>query len=176
MYLNEGCDFMVFDSLSYDICVKNSFSKEGNQLLRRDAESLVAENLTTAGTAALKSSDLPNESFGSYAAFQQLLDSSSIDAVLLINFRDYKHVAHPILSPTTPRGMNTPAFNTPSKAYVKLRAGFDCYLLPSKSLYFPVWYAEQEVEGRRSAEVRGLKSDMADKIAKSLQKGGYIAH
>jgi hypothetical protein len=176
MYLNEGCDFTVFDSLSYDICVKSCFAKAGNNLIRKNAESLVTEELTTAGTTVLNSSDLPDDTFGSYAAFQQLLDSNSIDAVLLIDFRDYKHVAHPILSPTTPRSMNTPAFNTPSKTYSKLKAGFDCYLLPSKSLYFPVWYAEQEVEGRRSAEEKGLKKDMAAKIANGLKKGGYIAH
>ena len=176
MYLHEGCDFTVFDSLSYNICVQSSFTKEGNMALRNKAETLVIEELTTSGTAVLKSSDFPDQSFHSYAGFQQLLDSNGIDAVLLIDFRDYRHVAHPILTPASARSMNTPAFNTPSNAYKKLRAGFDCYLLPSKSIYFPVWYAEQEVEGRRSAEDNGLKHNMAVNIAQSLKKGGYIAH
>ena len=176
LYLDEGCDFTLFDSISYSICVKNSFAKEGSQLLRNKVESLVAEDLTTVGTAVLKSSDLPDSSFDNYAAFQGSLDSYGIDGVLLIDFRDYKHIAHPIPSPMTPRGLNTPAFNAPSRTYVKLKAGFACYLLPAKSLYFPVWYAHQEVEGRRSAEEKGLKSNMADKIAKALKKGGYIAH
>jgi hypothetical protein len=176
MYLHDGCDFTVFDSLSYDICIKSSLYKEDSRLLRRNVEFLVAEDLTSEQTAILKSSDLQDASFSSYAAFHQLLDSTHIDAVLLINFRDYKHVAHPILSPAGPRAMNTPASNSPSKVYVKLKAGFDCYLLPSKSLYFPVWYAQQEVEGRRLAEEKGLQKDMAGKIAQNLKKSGYVYH
>lgn len=176
MYLHEGCDFTIFDSISYNICVQSSFAKEGSLAIRDKAEAFIANELTTSGTAVLKSSDFSGDTFNSYAGFKHLLDSAAIDAVLLIDFRNYRHTANPIPTPVAARSMNTPAFNAPGKAYKKLKAGFDCYLIPSKSLYFPVWYAEQEVEGRSAAEDNGLKHNMAVKIADALKQGGYIAH
>ena len=163
IYLDEACDFTFFDSTTYNICIRSCFAKEGNLELRSRVETAIADNLATSGTAVLKSSDLPEEYTNSYDNFQKGIDSLGIDAVLMIDFRNYTHnIQYAKYRPNVP--------------YERFTAGFECYLMNSKSTNIPVWIAQLNRKGKTYSGKKGLNHSMAHKVSKSLKAAGYIAH
>jgi len=174
VYLEQACDFSLFDSTAYNICIRSSFLNSDGLELRRLMENRIKKHLATTGTLVLRSSDIFDTDNNDYSYFRRVIDSLGIDAILMIGLRSYSHDEHMTVGvPPTPSNNYT---NVPPKPYKTLNAFFICDLFNTKSIYIPVWTAEIEEKGERYTGANGLNQKMTKKVAETLKTGHYIAH
>ena len=182
VYLEQACDFSLFDSTAYNICLKSSFLNADGMELRKLVEGRIKKHLATTGTTVLQSSDLFDIENNDYSYFRRSIDSLHIDAILMIGLRSYSHEEHmPIGVSSDPdnSALYFPANKlpyTPPKPYKTLNAFFICDLINTKSIYIPVWRAEVEEKGERYTGSNGLNRKMTKKLAESLKSSHYVAH
>ncbi len=174
VYLEEGCDFSLFDSTAYNICLRSCFLKTESFGLRSLVETRIQKHLRTSGTRVLQSSDLFDAYNCDYAYFRRCIDSLGIDAILMVGLRSYSHDEHETPA-TLPDRSNNYTY-TPGQKFKTLNAFFVCDLINTKSLYIPVWRAEIEEKGKRYVGENGLNRSMTKKLAESLKGSHYIAH
>jgi hypothetical protein len=167
IYLDEACDFTLFDSTTYNICLKSCFSRTDNQQLRQNAESLIADKIGTDGTPVKISADLLDSASNSYSDFRKIMEDRGFDAILLVIFRRSNHKVY-FNGEASHRGRG--------EIYEKVLPGFQCYLIPTLNSAFPVWTAQLEIGDNTYNAQKGLTGKMAGGIAKSLKTTGYIAH
>ncbi len=175
VYLEQACDFSLFDSTIYNICIRSSFLNADGMELRRLMEGRVKRHLATRGTVVLQSSDIFGIDNNDYSCFRRTIDSLGIDAVLMIGLRSYSHDEHMTtgVGPVPSHPMDPYMLPQP---YKTLNAFFICDLFNTKSIYIPIWTAEIEEKGKRFTGSNGLNQKMTKKVAESLKKGHYIAH
>jgi len=174
VYLEQACDFSLFDSTAYNICIRSSFLNSDGLELRRLMENRIKKHLATTGTLVLRSSDIFDTDNNDYSYFRRVIDSLGIDAILMIGLRSYSHDEHMTVGvPPTPSNNYT---NVPPKPYKTLNAFFICDLFNTKSIYIPVWTAEIEEKGERYTGANGLNQKMTKKVAETLKTSHYIAH
>jgi hypothetical protein len=179
IYLEQACDFALFDSITYNICLRSTFlNEDGVGLeLRKKMEDRIKKDLATRGTVVLRSSDIFDNDNNDYAYFRRAIDSLGIDAVLMIGLRSYSHDVHMTIASASipgPTHLNDPFM--PATPYRTLNAFFICDLFNTKSIYIPVWTAEVEEKGERYTGANGLNQKMTKKVAASLKESHYIAH
>ena len=179
VYLEQACDFSLFDSIAYNICIRSSFvNEDGVQLeLRKLMEDRIKKHMATRGTIVLRSSDILGTDNNDYSYFRKAIDSLGIDAVLIIGLRSYSHDVHMTIASASlpgPSHLNAPF--EPSTPYKTLNAFFICDLFNTRSIYIPVWTAEIEEKGERYTGANGLNQKMTKKVAESLKTSHYIAH
>jgi hypothetical protein len=130
---------------------------------------LLFDRLSAPRSIIIKSSDIFGINFNSYNDFLSQIDSLAIDAILLVNRRNYSHTDHPgfdaydVFSHTY---MHTRSFQT-------VNAAFECYLIQAHD-YLPLWKAQIDVKGKRYAGKAILKANMVRKLEKSLVGNGYM--
>jgi hypothetical protein len=73
-YLPEGCDFSLFDSTLYNICLRNHDLRDSGYVERGNPESTIAEKLSTVGTKVFASSYVLDSA---HRGSQEILNSSS---------------------------------------------------------------------------------------------------
>lgn len=176
VYVDEGCDFDLFDSTTYNICLKSCFLKTDNAELRGRVETLVMEDLATTGTAVFRSSDMLDNTTNSYDDFRKLVDNRGIDALLLVDFHMYSHTQHK--QPPSPGHYINGQYYAGSNgfSYKTLNAAYECYFFNIKSISFPIWKAQIGIKGRMGAGKNGMSRSMAHLLANNLKANGYIAH
>ena len=174
VYLEQACDFSLFDSTAYNICLKSSFLNADGIGLRRLVEGRIKKYLATRGTIVLQSSDLFDADNNDYSYFRKSIDSLHIDAILMIGLRSYSHEEHMTMAVNPNPANNSPYI--PPQPYKTLNAFFICDLLNTKSIYIPVWRAEVEEKGERYTGSNGLNRKMTKKIAEALKLSHYVAH
>lgn len=132
IYLDEACDIVPFDSTSYDICLKSSFVNPAKMSVRSKVEKLVAEDLKTSKTVMIGSSDVFDMSTNSYSDFKTQIKNRNIDAILIINFRNYNHSSeygNNILPHFGPSGYGNVDYKK-----VTHNEGFECFLFNAKTM------------------------------------------
>jgi hypothetical protein len=174
IYLEQACDFSLFDSTAYNICARSSFLNSDGFELRSRMESRVKKHLTTRGTSVLRSSDIFNIDYNDYSYFRKVIDSLGIDAVLMIGLRSHSHEER--MTPAIPASRSNNYNYTPPQPYKTLNAFFICDLFNTKSIYTPIWTAEIEEKGERFTGANGLNRKMTKKVTESLKASHYIAH
>jgi hypothetical protein len=103
VYIDNDIDFAVFDSLTYDICVRPAFMDTASLQTRGDMEGLLCENLSSPRSSVFRSSDLFGLDFNSYKDFISEMDSMGADAFLLVHIHNYTYSKHEISAPIDPR-------------------------------------------------------------------------
>ncbi|MBS1660136.1 MAG: hypothetical protein JST68_03700 [Bacteroidetes bacterium] len=181
IYLEEGCDFSLFDSTAYNICLRSCFSNAETYEARILVESRIRKHLETKGTEVLRSVDFFDAYNCDYAYFKRTVDSLKCDAVLIVGLRSHSHDEHerwvPDYVPPYKPGMTEGGpGGTKLIKYKTLNAFFLCDLLNPKSLYMPVWRAEIKERGKSYAAADGLNRNMTKKLAEALKAAHYIAH
>jgi hypothetical protein len=175
VYVDGDIDFSVFDSLTYDICLRPSFIDTSSLEIRSNTEVLLSDALSAPRSVFFRASDFFGPDLNSFADFNTQMDSLHTDAILLIHTHHYTYTRHDI-SVTTPNGSagqlalsttTTVSFGTPN-------AAFACYLIRPHE-YLPVWRAEVAVKGKSYNGKRVLRSGMISKLENSLVTGGYLA-
>ncbi|HEY6902641.1 MAG TPA: hypothetical protein VI233_18410 [Puia sp.] len=167
IYLEEGCDFSVFDSTAYNICLKSCFSNTEGAGLRDRVETRLRKHLATRMTEVLRSVDYFGANNCDYVYFRRTVDSLKVDAVLMVGLRSHSH---------DEREVTVVRDGLPeSSRYKTLNAFFVCDLLNPRSLYMPVWRAEIEEKGWRYTGDNGLNRNMTKKLAGSLKAARYVA-
>lgn len=169
-YLPEGCDFSLFDSTLYNICLRNHALRDSGYDARSNQEAAIAEKLSTAGTAVWVSSYLLDSIHSSYAGFLQYIDSMKVDGLLIVGTRGYEHPEHEIISPPTPR---SPGYTI---RYTTTNGAFMCDLFATQSLIRPVWRAEIGEKGHALSTKTGLTRKTLQQVVESLKNTQYIAH
>jgi hypothetical protein len=167
IYLDEACDFTLFDSATYNICVKSCFSRTDNLQLRQKVESLLSDKISTGGTSVKMSADLLDSVTNSYADFRKTIEDRGFDAILLVIFRRSNHKVY-FNGEASHQGRG--------EIYDKILPGFQCYLIPASNNTFQVWSAQLEIGDNTYNAQKGLTGKMAEEIARSLKTIGYIAH
>jgi hypothetical protein len=181
IYLDEACEFSLFDSTTYNICVKSCFLKTDNFDVRRSVENLLSDKLSGSVTSIIKSSDLYDTStHNDYAVFRRQIDSFSIDALLIVDIRPSTRDKY-IQLPSVPMGPVTSHITlSAGGGTVKVKkhhAGLQCYLMSSRSPAFSVWIASLDAKGGLQPSGGTMQyQSMVGKMAKSLEKSGYIGH
>ena len=174
VYMDEGCDFTLFDSLTYNICMKSCFLNADSYPTWAQAESMLADQLTT-GTAIVKATDVLDITYNSYSYFRGIIDSMHIDALLMVSLRRYTHTDHPMYSaPLMANGHMV----TPGTAYnfKTLNGAYECFLLNTSSIYFPIWHAAIDIKGKTAGGKHMINNKMAKELASSLKTAGYWKH
>lgn len=172
IYIDGDVEFPVFDSTSYNICIKSCFSDSAHFDVRSSAEDLLYDALSAPRSQILESSNLFDIYINSYTDFTNRLDSLGVDALLIVHLRHYTYTEHAlpgvrdrISHSTTLEGGGS--YRTPN-------AVFECYLIKPHT-YFPVWKASLDVKGKGYYNGKGaLKTGMVRQLEKSLVSGGYI--
>ncbi len=171
VYVDGDIDFSVFDSLTYDICLRPSFIDTASLAVRSNTEVLLSDGLSAPRSVFFHASDFFGPDLNSYAEFTTQMDSLHIDAILLIHIHHYTYTRHDI-SVATPDGSagqlalsttTTASFGTPN-------AAFACYLIRPHE-YLPVWRAEVDVKGKSYNGKRVLRSSMVSKLENSPRDG-----
>src|SRR5258708_11250304 len=149
IYLEEGCEFSVLDSTTYNICIRSCFMKTDTEALalRSRVEDHIAHDLSTSGTTVLKSADLFDTLTNSYADFEKTIDNLAIDALLIVDSRGFLHNEHYTPPTYTPNytyihgsDYNPPSYtSTPDRTFTTGNALFESLLLHKSSIHFPVW-------------------------------------
>ena len=179
VYMPEGCDFALFDSTAYNICLRSCFSSVETFDLRELVESRIQKHLKTKGTNVLRSVDFFDAYSYDYTYFRRTVDSLKVDAVLMVGLRSHSNEEHEkwMMQPTgltTPTGV--PMESSTLVRYKTRNAFFVCDLLNPRSLYMPIWRAEIEERGKSYVGDNGLNRNMTKKLAESLKGAHYIAH
>src|SRR5450432_1708046 len=71
VYVDGDIDFAVFDSLTYNICIRPSFMDTAG---RGNTESIICNGLSSPRSAFMRSSDYFDSGFNSYGIFSADLD------------------------------------------------------------------------------------------------------
>ncbi len=174
VYVDGDIDFAVFDSLTYDICLRPGFTDSTSLAVRGNTESIICDGLAAPRTAFRRSTDYFDTAFNSYKDFSATMDSLGIDAILLVHVHHYTYTKHKIPSvvfPLTPTGTWTAGigghFLTPN-------AAFGCYLIRPHE-FLPVWRGEVDVKGKGYINGKHvLRTDMVENLEKTLVVEGYI--
>jgi hypothetical protein len=167
IYLDEACDFTLFDSTTYNICLKSCFAKTDNGKLRAAVETMLSEKIGTDGTSVKQSADILTSTTNSYQDFTRAIEEHGFDAILLVSFRKTNQNIY-FNGEASHQGRG--------EVYQKLVPGFQCYLINPRNTNFPVWTGRLEVGDNAYSAQNGLTGSMAKAIAKSLKTIGYIAH
>ena len=168
-YLDEGCDFSLFDSTLYNICLRTHALRDGGYDARSNQEAAISEKLSTPGTAVWVSSYLLDSAHTSYAGFVRYVDSMKVDGLLIVGRRSYEHEEHTELVSVAPH-MVMP------HTYTTLNGAFMCDLFSTQSLIRPVWRAEIGEKGNRYSTKKGLTRKTLQQVVASLKNSQYIAH
>jgi len=168
-YLPEGCDFSLFDSTLYNICLRNHALQDEGYAQRSGQESIIAKKMSTAGTSVLESSYVLDSTRSSYADFLHYIDSMKVDGLLIVGVRSFAHEDHTGLVPV---GGGILAQHT----YTTLNGAFMCDLFSTRSLVRPVFRAEIGEKGRRYSTKTGLTAKLLQQVVESLKNTAYIAH
>jgi len=174
VYLEQACDFSLFDSTAYNICIRSSFLNADGIELRKLVEGRIKKHLASKGTLVLRSSDIFDIDYNDYSCFRKAIDSLGIDAILMVGLRSYSHDDHMTMA-ITPNVAGTSPY-IPAQPYKTLNAFFICDLFNTKSIYIPIWTADIEEKGERFTGSNGLNQKMIKKVAENLKKSHYIAH
>jgi hypothetical protein len=181
-YLDEGCDFSLFDSTLYNICLRTHALRDSGYDARSNQEAAISEKLSTPGTAVWVSSYLLDSAHTSYAGFLQYIDSMKVDGLLIVGVRGYLHEEQMEFvpgAPPTPASGHSPGFGgTPgyTRTVKILNGNFTCDLFATKSLIRPVWRAEIGEKGHPRSTKGGLTDKLVQQVAASLKNSQYIAH
>jgi hypothetical protein len=181
-YLDEGCDFSLFDSTLYNICLRTHTLRDSGYDARSNQEAAIAEQLSTVGTSVWVSSYLLDSAHTSYAGFLQYVDSMKVDGLLIVGVRGYLHEEHSQYiggaPPTAPSGHSPGFAGGPGFTlnYTILNGNFLCDLFATKSLIRPVWRAEIGEKGNRQSTKTGLSRKLLQQVVASLRNSQYIAH
>lgn len=174
IYVDGDIDFSVFDSLTYDICIRPGFMDTTSLTIRGNTESILCNGLSAPRSAFMRSSDWFDTTFNSYKDFSTTLDSLGVDAILLVHVHHYTYTKHKIPSvvyPLTPTGTWSAGI---SGSYWTPNAAFGCYLIRPHE-FLPVWRAEVDVKGKGYVNGKHvLRTDMVENLEKTLVTEGYI--
>src|SRR6185312_10466693 len=175
-YLDEGCDFSLFDSTLYNICLRTHAFADSGYAGRSDRESVIADRLSTTGTEALVSSWYIDSAHSSYPAFRHYLDSMHVDGLLIVGARSYSHEEHTEQLPIVPSTARNPVELSVTHRYTSLNGTYLCDLFDTRSLVRPVWRAEIGEKGNGHSTRAGLAGKLVRQVAESLKSTQYIAH
>jgi hypothetical protein len=172
IYVDGDIDFSVFDSTTYNICIKSAFTDSAGYGVRSGTEELIANYLSTPRSLVLKSSDLFDLYTNSYGDFIRQVDSAGIDALLIVHVRRYSYTRH--ILPGVEKNISSSGSVGAGGSYRTPNAAFECYLIEPHA-YFPVWKAALDVKGKGYYNGKGiLKTSMLEQLQKGLVSGGYI--
>ena len=173
VYVNEGCDFTLFDSLTYNICLKSCFRNADSYETRVQVEGLLAGRLTTA-TEIVKATDVLDIANNDYDYFRRMIDSLHIDALLMVGLSRHTRVDELRYTMPTYLGnkVMTPGGNYKARTY---NSAYDCFLMSTSSIYFPVWHAAIDIKVNADSKYM-LNGRMTRDIARSLKSAGYWMH
>lgn len=174
IYVDEGCDFTVFDSTSYNICMRSRFLDPENQEIRKRVETQIVQDLASTNTTVLKSSDWLNTRTNSFEDFRKIVESKGVDALLLIDFQTREHSERQ--SPALGSYQNGQYVPGRSLSYKTASAAYQCFLLNPKNPNTPIFKAEIGLNGKAGTGKNGLNRTMARQLADVLKANGYIAH
>lgn len=175
-YLDEGCDFSLFDSTLYNICLRTHAFADSGYAGRSDRESVIADKLSTPGTEILVASWYIDSAHSSYLSFRHYLDSMRVDGLLIVGARNYSHEEHTEQLPIAPSTTRNPVEVSVTHRYTSLNGTFMCDLFDTRSLVRPVWRAEIGEKGNRNSTKGGLTDKLMRQVAESLKNTQYIAH
>src|SRR5258708_9471794 len=96
IYLEEGCEFSMLDSTTYNICIRSCFMKTDTEALalRSRVEDHIAHDLSTSGTTVLNSLVFFNTLTKSYADFEKQIITLAFIASLSLDSPDFLHNEH----------------------------------------------------------------------------------
>jgi hypothetical protein len=172
IFVDSDIDFSVFDSTTYNICIKSVFTDSAGYDTRNNTEGLIFNYLSTPRSLIVKSSDLFDRYTNSYDDFTRQVDSLGIDAILIVHVRRYSYTNH--ILPTVQKNISSSASVGAGGSYRTPNAAFECYLIEPHA-YFPVWKAALDVKGKGYYNGKGvLKTSMLEQLQKGLVSGGYI--
>jgi hypothetical protein len=174
-YLDEGCDFSLFDSTLYNICLRTHTLRDSGYDARSNQEAAIAGQLSTAGTSVWVSSYLLDSAHTSYAGFMQYVDSMKVDGLLIVGVSGYWHDEHQQVLPIVPSTAHNPVTASVNVPYKTLNGNFLCDLFSTKSLLRPVWRAEIGEKGNRNSTKTGLSRKLLQQVVASLKNSQYIA-
>jgi hypothetical protein len=175
-YLDEGCDFSLFDSTLYNICLRNHAFSDSGYDERSNQESIIAEGLSTAGTTVWVSSFLLDSAHNGYADFLHYIDSMKVDGLLIVGARGYLHEEHQEVIPIAPSTARNPVATSIVHNFTTLNGNFMCDLFATQSLIRPVWRAAIGEKGNRQSTKTGLTRKSLHQVVESLKNSQYIAH
>jgi hypothetical protein len=177
IYVDGDIDFSVFDSTTYNICIRPGFVDTAGLAARITTEGLLSDGLSAPRSVFYKSSDIFGPTLNSYGDFRAQMDSLRIDAILLIHLHRYTYTKHPLPDanyPLGPSGGNFYVYSKASGTYRTPNAAFACYLIRPNE-YLPLWKAEVDVKGKGFINGKHiLRADMVTKLEKTLVTEGYI--
>ncbi len=178
IYVDGDIDFSVFDSTTYNICIRPSFIDTTDMTARVTTEGLISDGLSAPRSVFYRSSVIFGPTLNSYDDFRAQMDSLRIDAILLIHLHRYTYTGHPLPDAIYPLRPTTGNFHVRGElhgTYLTPNAAFGCYLIRPHE-YLPLWKAEVDVKGKGYANGKHvLRTDMIDKLEKTLVVEGYIA-
>lgn len=175
IYVDGDIDFSVFDSTTYNICIRPSFMDTAGFETRSNTEDLLINGLSAPRSVFSKSTDLFGLNFSSYSYFVAEMDTLHIDAILLLHLHRYTYTPRGSVSSTYPLGPTGSFYIRPEISYNTPNAAFACYLIRPHE-FLPVWRAEIDVKGKGMVNGKHvLKTDMITRIEKNLVTEGYIA-
>ena len=175
VYVEEGCDFTLFDSLTYNICLRSCFLNADNYNMRMQVKDMLSKELTTA-TTIIRSTDILDAYNNSYDYFRRTIDSMHIDALLLVDFRHNTKTKHQ--APSFSHSIGTAGTTSAGGGltYNTLNAEYACYLIKTSNINFPIWTAALGTKGHVGAAQQQLNMKMARTLANELKKEGYWMH
>ena len=171
VYIDGDIDFAVFDSLTYNICIRPAFQDTGSLFVRSNTETLLSDGLASPRSAIVRSTDFFGLDMNSFAGFNAEMDSLGVDAVLLIHRHRYTHKLHE-LSPAFSEGSPVQTY-MPTRSHSTPNGAFACYLFKPHE-YLPVWKGEIEVKGKGYNGDKMMNPAMVVNLEKSLVAGGYL--
>ncbi|MDO6429180.1 hypothetical protein Q4E93_01185 [Flavitalea sp. BT771] len=173
VYVNEGCDFTLFDSLTYNICLKSCFLNTDSYETRVQAEDLLAGQLTTA-TEIVKATDVLDIANNDYDYFRRMIDSLHVDALLMVGLG--RHSGVDVLRYAAPGVIGSrvvsPGGNYKGRTF---NSTYDCFLMSTSSIYIPVWHAAIEIKANADSKSI-INGKVTRDIARSLKRAGYWMH
>jgi hypothetical protein len=175
VYVEEACDLTMFDSLTYNICLRSCFLNGDNYEMRSQMEEQLSQQLTTA-TVIVKSTDILDIYNNSYDYFRHVIDSLHIDALLVVDFRHYGKTLHESPQVMHNVGNTDRVYMSGGTRYSTLNSDYVCYLMKASSLNFPIWTAALGTKGHAGAGKFQLNNKMAKTLAKELKSEGYWMH
>jgi len=175
-YLDEGCDFSLFDSTLYNICLRTHALRDSGYDARSNQEAAISEKLSTPGTTVWVSSYLLDSAHTSYSGFLQYIDSMKVDGLLIVGVGGYWHEEHQQVLPVVPATAHNPVMASIIFPVKTINGNFRCDLFSTRSLVRPVWRAEIGEKGNRTSTKTGLTRKLLQQVAESLKNSQYIAH
>jgi hypothetical protein len=181
-YLEEGCDFSLFDSTVYNICLRDHARQDSGYAERAKQESVIADALSTQGTLVWPASYWLDPARSSYGEFRHFVDSMKIDGLLIVGSHNYWHEEHTVRNAGTGpvygyKGTlvvgGTPGY---ASNVVTLNGNLQCDLFATQSMIGPVWKAEIGEKGNSNSTKSGLTRKSIRQVVESLKSSQYVAH